>query len=149
MIAGGVRKFATPPQKQIWCAWEESVSSSVDLQGGTIYTFEDLAAYHAWFATRTSNTRIIKVNGLPGMPEDKAYFLPRGMEGAVQVVDAGDIPPASENSAEKVNFAFRDTRWNEHHQPILFFSQKGYKVRQVYESEPMHGTRVFLGEAAR
>jgi uncharacterized membrane protein len=149
MIAGGVRQFATPLQKQIWCGWEESVSSSVDLQGGTIYTFEDLAAYHAWFATRTSNTRIIKVNGLPGVPEDKAYFLPRGMEGAVQVVDAGDIPPASENSAEKVNFVFRDTRWNEHHQPILFFSQKGYKVRQVYESEPMHGTRVFLGEAAR
>ena len=149
VIAAGVRYAGTTPPEQVWCGWEKSVASAYEVKDGTIYAFEDLAAYHLWFATRKQNTRIIKVNGIPGMVEDSAYFLPRGMDGEVEVINAGEVPSAAENSAEKVNFGFRDIRWNERHQPIEFFRQRGYKLRQVFESAPVHGNRVFLVEASR
>ena len=91
----------------------------------------------------------MKVNGVEGIAEDKAYFLPRGTQDAVTVVDARDIPNAADMLGEQVHFAFRDTTWNEHHQPIEFFKKKGYTVRKVYESNPIQGIRVFLGEATR
>src|SRR5688500_17023551 len=47
-----------------------------------LYVFEDLVAYHYWFATRSlPNYEITLVKGIDGVPNDPAYFLPRGFEG--------------------------------------------------------------------
>src|SRR5688500_1642672 len=47
-----------------------------------LYVFEDLVAYHYWFATRSlPNYEITLVKGIEGVPNDPAYFLPRGFEG--------------------------------------------------------------------
>jgi mannosyltransferase len=148
-IAAFIRTVANPPQNQIWCAWAKATEVEVDRKDGAIYAFEDLAAYHLWFATRLPNTGITKVNGIEGIVEDRAYFLPRGSDDAVRIINAGDVPEAADMLGEKIHFAFRDSVWNEHHQPIAFFKQKGYKVRQVFASEPARGMRVFLGEASR
>ena len=148
-IAAFAHKAANAPQEQIWCAWEKSIEGRVDQMDGGVYVFEDLAAYHLWFATRLHHTRITKVNGVDGIVEDKAYFLPRGSQDAVSVIHGTDLPNASEMQGEKIYFAFRERRWSEFHQPILFFREKGYKVTQVFESETVNGMRVFLGEAAR
>lgn len=149
-IAAFVRTTANPPREQIWCEWEKSAEAGVlDQKDATIYAFEDLAAYHLWFAAKQWNLKVIKVNGVGGIVEDKAYFLPRGMQDAVKVADAGDVPNAADLPGEKVFFAFRDTGWNEHHQPIEFFKTKGYRVREVYASDAVQGMRVFLGEASK
>jgi mannosyltransferase len=148
-IAAFAHKAANAPQEQIWCEWEKSIEGRADQMDGGVYVFEDLAAYHLWFATRLPNTTITKVNGVEGIVEDKAYFLPRGSQDAVSVIHATDLPNASEMQGEKIYFAFRERKWNEFHQPILFFREKGYKVKQVFESETVNGMRVFLGEAAR
>jgi uncharacterized membrane protein len=67
-----------------WCAWEgiatEVIATNEEPQ--RIYTFEDLVAYHVWFATRNSNkTDISAIKGVEGMHEDESYFLPRGFAG--------------------------------------------------------------------
>ena len=140
---------ANPIEEQIWCAWEKASEVEVDRKHGIIYAFEDLAAYHLWFATRLPNTAIVKVNGIAEIVEDKAYFLPRGSEDLIRVVDARDVPDARDMLGENVYFAFRDTSWNEHHQPIDFFKRKGYKVRQAFASDRVNGMQVFMGEASR
>jgi hypothetical protein len=62
-----------------------------------------LVAYHFWFAVRNNpNYKVIKVNGFPGVVEDKAYFLPRGFD---QVEDQQVNDAFSEDSFW---VAFRD-----------------------------------------
>ena len=72
-------------QEEVWCAWEgtamEIVSNTPGDEKAKIYTFEDLVAYHVWFATRKSDRVEIEIiNGVEGMQEDRSYFLPRGFE---------------------------------------------------------------------
>jgi hypothetical protein len=49
-----------------------------------IYTFEDLTAYHVWFAARSKgNISTAKIIDMPNVSEDKAFFLPRGFNGVL------------------------------------------------------------------
>ena len=148
-LAAFVVTAMNPPREQVWCAWETAAETEVNRKDRIIYAFEDLSAYHLWFATRRSSASIVKVNGIDAIVEDKAYFLPRGSEDLIRVIDAKDVPDAANLLDEKVYFAFRDTTWNEHHQPIDFFKSKGYSVRQVFASDRLQGMQVFLGEATR
>jgi len=75
-----------PMPNHVWCGFEtlgEKVLPPEQL--GPIYVFEDLAAYHLWFTFRTDpdykmRRRVVKVEGFPGIDEDKAYFIPRGLD---------------------------------------------------------------------
>jgi uncharacterized membrane protein len=119
----------------IWCAWEILANDLDKNQKTRIYVFEDEIAYNFWFALRNSqeNFEIINVN-TEKIPEDKAYFLPRGFDG---------IRTADEKSIEGDRFyvAFRDTELNELHPPLKNLINKGYKIGKlkVFESVGLKG----------
>jgi len=107
----------------IWCAWENLASQIDRAKPSKIYVFEDLAAYDIWFAMRDTkeNFAIVKVNGVEGMTEDPAYFLPRGFD-KIQTTDENGI------SGERFYVAFRDTDFHETHPPLRNLLDKGYKI---------------------
>jgi hypothetical protein len=76
-----------------------------------------------WFALRDAaeNFEIIKVNGIEDLPEDTAYFLPRGFD-KVQTTDEQGI------TGERFFVAFRDSNFNEKHPPLRNLVNKGYRI---------------------
>ena len=157
LVAGAltlVRRDAAP----IWCAWEGLATSAardgardpavvgVGAVGGgaphasDVYAFEDLVAYHLWFALERGETagrfRVVSIKGAPGLTEDPAYFLPRGFDGvAVSNTDA--------LRGERFWVAFRDTAWDESRQPLKLITERGYRAERVYETAAQ-GQRAFL-----
>lgn len=120
--SGGYRYSAEKPDPQIWCVWEKLARDIPAEAPQTIYAFEDLVAYHLWFATRdNANIRIVKVGGVQGMVEDKAYFLPRGFDGVRRIEQ-------TEIAGERFWIAFRDMKWNEKHLPMSFLTERGYTI---------------------
>lgn len=131
-----------PKQQFIWCAWENLAENIDKNQPQKLYVFEDLVAYHFWFALRESDkVQIVKVNDLPEMTEDKAYFLPRGFD-KVKISDANAF---TEN---KFYIAFRDMKWNEFHPPLNVLKAKGYKFSPLKEID-MNGLKAFLVEVSK
>jgi len=152
LLSGAAFLFQATRQtpKYIWCAWENLANYLYDstLHGGDavniyIYTYEDLIAYHFWFALRDSDRgfQIIKVNGVAGMPEDKAYFLPRGFEG-IQTVKEDEI------KGERFFVAFRSKDWNEFAPPLQNLIAQNYKIGepQIFEAQ---GLKAFLVEVRK
>ncbi len=150
-----VRRDAAP----IWCAWEGLATSAArdetrdaaavgDAPTGSggasraadVYAFEDLVAYHLWFALERGETvgrfRIVSIKGAPGVPEDPAYFLPRGFD-AIAVASPDAL------RGERFWLAFRDTNWDESHQPLKLILDRGYRAERVYETTAQ-GQRAFL-----
>lgn len=134
--------------KYIWCAWE-NLAQNLDKttfnknESVKIYTFEDLVAYHFWFALERdskSNLQIVKVNGIEDLIEDTAYFLPRGFDEVKSIEDfEGD---------EKFFIAFRDQEWNETKPPLKNLIAKGYRISapKVFEAQ---GLKAFLFEVQK
>jgi hypothetical protein len=133
-----VLQIQRPVEPQIWCAWEHLAQRiEEDSEPKKLYVFEDLNAYHFWFATRNRNDlKIIKVNGVADMVEDKAYFLPRGFDG-VQPISSDEI------SGDHFWIAFRDMKWDERHPPLDFLMDRGYKIGQP-ETIDAGGLKAFL-----
>jgi uncharacterized membrane protein len=132
--------------KYIWCAWENLALSLRQTQTNTnepmkIYVFEDLVAYHFWFALRDSDARfqIVKINDIEGLTEDKAYFLPRGFDG---------VSTANDFEGERFFIAFRDKTWNENAPPLQNLKAQNYKIGepQIFEAQ---GLKAFLVEVQR
>lgn len=132
----------TGEPRYIWCAWENFAPRLASSPNKKIYAFEDLNAYHLWFATRSiENAQIIRVEDAEGIVEDKAYFLPRGFD-AVQTVRENEM------TGERFFVAFRDVTWNEKHPPLRRLIEKGYHIGepQVYEAQ---GLKAFLVEVSK
>ncbi len=136
--------------KYIWCAWEnlanhlyESTLHGEDGVNIRLYTYEDLVAYHFWFALRDSDRefQIVKVNGVAGMTEDKAYFLPRGFDG-IQTVSEDEI------KGERFFVAFRGKSWNELAPPLQNLKTRGYKIGEPQTLEAQ-GLKAFLVEVQK
>lgn len=147
-------EFNRSTPKPIWCAWENLANSLDDsaLHGMeatniAVYTFEDLVAYHFWFALRDSDRgfRIYKVNDLSEMTEDKAYFLPRGFD-SVKTVDLDEIRD------ERIFVAFRTEKFGEgfasDKQPLKRLIENGYKIGEPVTLES-NGFKAFLVEAKK
>ncbi len=109
------------------CAWENLAGNLDKTKPAKIYVFEDVVAYDMWFALREAekNFEIIKVNGIEELPEDKAYFLPRGFE-KVQTTDENGM------TGERFYVAFRDAKFNEKHPPLRNLINKGYKIGEPF-----------------
>ncbi len=148
-LAVGAFVFQTtqPNARFIWCGWEVLANnlhdSTVNGENATavrIYTFEDLTAYHFWFALRDSDRgfQIFKVSDAAGMIEDKAYFLPRGFD-AVQTVGENEI------GGERFFIAFRAKIFDRSAPPVQNLIAKGYKIGepQIFEAQ---GLKAFLVE---
>jgi len=121
--------------KYIWCAWENLAFQLLQTNGSSneptkIYVFEDLVAYHFWFALRDSDKKfqIVKINGIENLTEDKAYFLPRGFD---------EIQLKSSFEGEKFFVAFRDKNWNEFTPPLQNLKAQGYQFGepQIFEAQ--------------
>lgn len=132
------------PPKYIWCAWENLASSLPRTESPTtkIYTFEDLVAYHFWFALRRDSDRkfqIVKINNIENLIEDKAYFLPRGFD---------EIQTANQFEGERFFIAFRDKDFNRFAPPLQNLIAQGYEIGepQIYEAQ---GLKAFLLEVRK
>jgi hypothetical protein len=144
----------------IWCAWDGLARSAVKDEAATqtnaatqtanvetreanarvnLYAFEDLVAYHLWFALDASGERRMKVSvikGMPGVAEDPAYFLPRHFDAvATQSPDA--------LKGERFYAAFRAVTWDESQPPLKNILERGFRAERIYEMGAQ-GQRAFL-----
>jgi Dolichyl-phosphate-mannose-protein mannosyltransferase len=138
----------------VWCAWEGLAKSLArdergperDGQTGArpaeVYAFEDLVAYHLWFALGDGEAfRVAVVRGWPGVAHDPAYFLPRRFHGVAEL-DAAAL------SSETFWVAFRADSLDEARPPLDTLASRGYRVERVYESGA-RGQRAFLVRLGR
>ncbi|MCA1632589.1 MAG: hypothetical protein LC802_02450 [Acidobacteria bacterium] len=139
----GVLTLARREGTHVWCAWETLAAPLARAEAGEarpadIYAFEDLVAYHLWFAlgVEPGRFRVSVVKNVPGLPEDPAYFLPRGFK-EVALKDASAL------EGERFRVAFRDTTWDEGREPLKLLRERGYRVEQVFETTAQ-GQRAFL-----
>ena len=158
LAAAGALTLIRRDAPHVWCAWDGLASSAARdelrdgpaagvgaVEGGAsgataVYAFEDLVAYHLWFALERGETagrfRVVSIEGAPGVAEDPAYFLPRAFDG---VATAG----ADALGGERFWLAFRDTHWDESRPPLKLLAERGYRAARVHETAAQ-GQRAFL-----
>jgi uncharacterized membrane protein len=142
MVVGFFVEVRTERPEFIWCQWEKLAKNIPDDRPQTVYAFEDLTAYHLWFAKRkNANVRVVKINEIPEMTEDKAYFLPREFDGV-------GVAGPNEFGGESFWIAFRDMQWNDRHPPVNILRQSGYTISPPIESDAQ-GMKAFLVEVRR
>ncbi|MGI8735583.1 MAG: glycosyltransferase family 39 protein [Pyrinomonadaceae bacterium] len=140
------------PTSFIWCTWEPLAQQMMKSEDGSrevqIYAYEDLVAYHLWFALDTARRqgafdrfKVHVVKGIPGLREDPAYFLPRRFYG-VESQDGAAL------KGESVWIAFRDSVWHTQRPPLSLIEAQGYETGRVFEL-PAQGQRAFLVELRR
>ena len=140
-----VIRVRTEQPQYIWCVWEQlaadlRASQSEMPEPVKIYVFEDLVAYHIWFALRDSDKfQVNVVKGIEDLTEDTAYFLPRGFE---------SVKTTNNFEGEKFFIAFRAKDWNESAPPLQNLKAQNYKIglQQVFE---IQGLKAFLAIAEK
>ena len=136
----------------VWCAWEtlarKVVAADANAAGEVrIYAAEDLVAYHLWYGISAAGDRrfrVVAVKNLPGLREDRAYFLPRGFD----EVAAVDASAAAVMREPRFWVAFRDTTWNTEHPLLRLLAERGYDVEPRVEVAAS-GQKAFLVYAKR
>jgi hypothetical protein len=142
----------------MWCAWGTLAHQVVETEASAatseikIYATEDLVAYHLWYAlssgvpARSVDGRrfsVARIVNLPGLVEDRSYFLPRGFD-EVLVTDAG----GEGLSEEHFWAAFRDSNWNPEHPVLRLLSERGYEIDKHFEVTAS-GQKAFIVSARR
>lgn len=148
LLAGITWVLATPPL-YIWCAWEPlaqqaTLTQSQNTAEVRVYAFEDLVAYHLWFAFDSSRHKQFKVGvvkSLEGIPEDPAYFLPRRFN-EIAVMNSSQI------AGDEIWVAYRAARWDDTMPPLGTLGSMGYAVRNVFSIQAQ-GQEAFLVRMAR
>jgi hypothetical protein len=142
-----MRRDAPP----VWCAWETLAQRVVETDAGgaggevKVYATEDLVAYHLWYGLSLkgdSRFRVVAVKNVPGVVEDRAFFLPRGFDEVV----ATDASAAM--GEEQFWVAFRDTAWNAEHPLLRLLSERGYETGARFEVAAS-GQKAFIVSAKR
>lgn len=106
-----------------WCTWEGLAASTVEYDNQQIFATEDLIAYHIWFAGRKDENQppIWKLNGIDGIVENRAYFLPRGQK-IVGIKNLSDL------KYSKFWLAYRARAFSEKEPPIRNLRVAGYRI---------------------
>ena len=133
-----------PAPNFVWCAWtplaQQLDQTSQTSDGSTpVYAFEDLVAYHLWFALRNSapaKYKLAVIKGIPGTTEDPAYFLPRDFNA---VSDGRSNGPFE----DKIWIAYRAAKLDETQAPLSYFTQAGFQIGERL-SEHAPGQDAFL-----
>lgn len=142
LAAGGLYvHLAKTDSQPVWCACEDLARQAAIEKALPIYTLEDLTAYHTWFAVRREATAINRVKGGFGMPEDPAYFLPRGFDGVRVVSEEQIVEP-------EFHLIYRARSWNESEPPLRNLAVKGYQIRLIRQM-PAGLETAFLVEARK
>jgi len=110
-----------PAPRYVWCAWNDVAAEIRSKEESVnIYSFENLVAYHLWFALRDSDQfRVHVVKGVDVRTDDETYFLPRGFD-QVPSVRLEDIKD------EKLWLAFRTSMDGEDAPILAAFKNIGY-----------------------
>lgn len=111
------------PPRHVWCEWNE-VAADIRTKdtSAKIYTFENLVAYHVWFALRDSDRfQVGLVKGVDVRRDDGTYFLPRGFDG-VQRLGPDEI------TGDKIWLAFRTTKTGEEGPLMETFKRLGFSA---------------------
>lgn len=149
LLAGVAWAIARPPV-YIWCAWEmlarrletNAPQSAPEVR---VYAFEDLVAYHLWFASSSSpgkQFQVTVVKGIEGIQEDAAYFLPRRFNEIAVVNGAAQI------SGDEIWIAYRGAGWDETRPPLSTLENMGYTMRDVYSIQAQ-GQQAFIVRMGR
>ncbi|MEP6742309.1 MAG: glycosyltransferase family 39 protein [bacterium] len=145
LLAGSAWVLASPPV-YIWCAWEPLARQVVTSEPPPtaevrVYAFEDLVAYHLWFAFDSPEFQVFVIKNLEGIQEDPAYFLPRRFnEIALQNI--------AQINGNEIWIAYRAARWDETLPPLNTLETMGYTVRNIYSSSAQ-GQRAFMVRMTR
>ena len=148
LLAGIAWALARPPVF-IWCAWEPlarqvEASAPQPAQEVRVYAFEDLVAYHLWFAFDSSQRKqfkVIVVKGVEGIQEDPAYFLPRHFN-EIGVMNTAQL------TGDEIWIAYRAPRWDEKLPPLSTLGSMGYTMRSV-QSIQAQGQQAFMVRMGR
>lgn len=136
-------QLKTEQPKFIWCGWEVLAQNIDTSQGQKIYVFDDLTAYHLWFALRNRDERVevVKVGNIEGIDENKAYFLPRGFD-SVKNVDENSI------AGDKFWIAFSAQNWDESKPQMRILLDKGYKIGEpkIFDAQNFKAFLVPVGK---
>jgi hypothetical protein len=154
LALAGVVAVARRAPVPVWCAWEplavqiardEKTDADTTMNDATraadsmrdaggaikIYAFEDLVAYQLWYALRRAggekSLRVAVVRGVPGVLEDRAFFLPRGFdEVSVETVDAA-------MREEHFWIALRGVARDEENSVLKILGARGYETARRFE----------------
>lgn len=135
------------PPRHVWCAWNDVAANirALETSGDQpvkIYTFENLVAYHIWFALRDSDRFDISVvKGVDVRTDDETYFLPRGFYDVARA-------NVAEINDERLWLAFRSSVPGDEAPLIETYQRLGYRVCQLYR-EGYGRTTVFWIEMRR
>ena len=148
-LLAGVSWARARPPVFIWCAWETlaqkvEASEIQPAQEVRVFAFEDLVAYHLWFAFDSSPRKPFKVTvvkGVDGIPEDPAYFLPRRFN-EIAVSDRGHI------TGNEIWIAYRAPRLDQTLPPLSTLESMGYATRDV-QSVQAQGQQAFMVRMVR
>jgi hypothetical protein len=148
-LFAGVTWALTRPPVFIWCAWEPlarnvETSAARPEEEVRVYAFEDLVAYHLWFACDSSQRKQFKVmvvKGVAGIQEDPAYFLPRHFND-ITAMDSAQI------TGDEIWIAYRASRLDQTLPPLATLESMGYSVRNV-QSIQAQGQQAFVVRMAR
>ena len=149
VFVAGAGQLIRRGETYVWCAWGPLSEQIVQRQQPAndaikIYAFEQLIAYHLWFASEESPRGKIEVGLIQGVPvvrEDPAYFLPR----AFSDVKTLDVSALTE---PRFWVAFRDTSFNDQNPPIKTLTDRGYQIGEVLQIQAA-GQQAFLVELKR
>ncbi|HEV2799653.1 MAG TPA: hypothetical protein VGW12_04105 [Pyrinomonadaceae bacterium] len=139
----------------VWCAWETlahrvvqtDTNAAVAADEIKIYAAEDLVAYHLWYAlssTADKRFRVVTIKNLPGLSEDRAFFLPRGFD----EVSSADASAAAGLREEHFWLAFRATSLDASHPLLRLLSERGYDTDTRFQLSAS-GQTAFLISATR
>jgi hypothetical protein len=127
-----------PHVEYVWCSWERIAeqwvrSAPVSPEAKQLYAFEDLAAYHLWFAVRETDGYRVDLVRVEGLPNDPAYCLPRGFDAigtiSLEKIDGDLFWLALRNPSSKAQLA-QDTR-ERLGPPIGALEDRGFEIEEV------------------
>lgn len=152
LLNGSVTVIKRPPTFS-WCTWEPLSQEVAKAEAGKdhavqIYAFEDLVAYHLWFAlahTRQEEHperfKLHVVKGVPGLREDPAFFLPRRFYD-IETQDGANF------KGDSIWLAFRDAQLNPAKPPLSTITAQGFVIGRVFQLRAQ-GQESFLVELRR
>ncbi|MEP6718166.1 MAG: glycosyltransferase family 39 protein [bacterium] len=149
LLLAGIAWSLARPQPYIWCQWEPlarqvQLSNPRPTEEIRVYAFEDLIAYHVWFAFSSLHAdqfKVAVIKDVPGIQEDAAYFLPRRFN-EIAVMNSAQI------SGNEIWIAFRASDWNEMAPPLSAFKNMGYAAKNVYSAQAQ-GQQAFMVRMVR
>jgi uncharacterized membrane protein len=127
-----------PTPRYVWCEWD-NVADEIRGTGQPtkIYAFENLVAYHLWFALRDSQPhRVEVVKGIDARTDDETYFLPRGF-------DEVKNTRIEEINDDAIWLAFRTSVDGEEGPLIESFEKAGYSRCPAAKTVRYDSTTVF------